>query len=76
MKILVFLLSVLMINCANTSEEDRLESQHEREDRLILAKEEFERRKVACRMAGGMMQIERRSREFDVHDYRFARCVK
>ncbi len=76
MKILALLLSVLMINCVNISEEDRLERRHERENQLILAREEFERRKVACRKAGGMMVIERRSREFDAYDYRFAKCVQ
>ncbi len=76
MKILALLLSVLMINCANISDEDRLERRYERENQLILAREAFERRKVSCRMAGGMMRIERRSREFDAYDYKMARCVK
>ncbi len=75
MKIMVLLLLVLTINCANISEEDRLERRYERENRLILAREEFERREIGCRRSGGMMTIERHSIEITEHEYRMARCV-
>ena len=76
MKFLALLSLVLMISCANISDEERIERRHERENRLILAREEFERRKVSCRMAGGMMTIERHSIEITEHEYRMARCAE
>ena len=76
MKFLVLLLLVLTIDCANIPEEDRLERRHELEDQLILAREEFERRTVSCRMAGGTMVIDRHSREITEHGYRMARCAE
>ncbi len=75
MKIRALLVFALIISCVHMSEEDRLERQHERENRLILAREEFERRKVDCRRSGGMMTIDRHSREIDEHEYKMAKCV-
>ncbi len=76
MKIRALLIFALIISCVNISEEDRLERRYERENRLILAREEFERRKVDCRRSGGMMMIDRHSREIREYEYRMARCVE
>jgi len=60
--------------CANFTDEQR----YERENRLILAREEYAIRAEQCRKSGGAMQIKRFSprREFDYFEYKNARCVR
>ena len=78
MKSLIILLTYAMMGgstaCANLTEEQR----YERENRLILAREEFAVRSKSCRESGGAMQIERHGtrREFDYFEYKNARCVR
>ncbi len=75
--IVVFL---LLASCATSTEDEGAERMYDREDRLILAREEFERRSVDCRRNGGVMENRTDSssklRKRTAHDYRMAQCVK
>jgi hypothetical protein len=75
-----FVVFLLLASCATSTEDERAERIYEREDELILAREEFERRSVECRRNGGMMQnleySASRSRKLTAHDYRKVQCVK
>ena len=71
---------LLLSACVTLTEEERTERRYELENSLILAKEEFERRKLSCRAAGGMIQITRYSSTklggFRAREYKRAQCVK
>ena len=71
---------LLLSACVTLTEDERVERRYEYENNLILAKEEFERRKLSCRAAGGMIQITRYSSTklggFRAHEYQRAQCVK
>jgi len=68
---------VLTASCAALTEDERADRDFERENRLVLAREAYAKKAVACRQAGGMMQIKKSNiRGFDYHDYKFARCVR
>jgi len=68
---LVWLVTVCA--CAPLSEEER----YERENQLILAKEEFSRRAEYCEQMGGSMSMQQTSklRAPSLVDYRSAACV-
>ncbi len=54
-----------------------VEKRYEREDRLILAREEFYRQQDYCRHAGGSMQIRLRPvGKNNYEDYKSASCVR
>jgi hypothetical protein len=62
-------------SCATLTEEARFE----REDRLILAKEQFYRQEASCFRQGGVMVAKpatTRLRKYDYSHYKLARCVK
>ncbi len=64
---------LLLCSCATSTEENR----YEREDRFVLAREDFYRQSDFCRSMGGSMQITSRTLgEHTYHDYKLARCVK
>jgi len=73
-KLLTILAGVLFLflcSCASMTEEERFE----REDRLIIAREDFYRQKESCRKFGGTMQIRSRTLgELTYLDYKTARC--
>ena len=56
------------------------EKQYAREDALILARERYEVRLLACNAAGGVMIIHARGtrmkQKFTRDDYLFAKCVR
>lgn len=71
---------LLLSACVTMTEDERVERRYEYENNLILAKEQFERRKLSCRAAGGMIQITRYSATklggFRAREYQRAQCVK
>lgn len=71
---------LLLSACVTLTEDERVERRYEYENNLILAKEQFERRKLSCRAAGGMIQITRYSStklgDFRAREYQRAQCVK
>lgn len=71
---------LLLSACVTLTEDERVERRYEYENNLILAKEQFERRKLSCRAAGGMIQITRYSSTklggFRAREYQRAQCVK
>jgi len=78
--LLLLLFSVLggsHIGCASTmSEEER----YERQDALILAKEEFQQRSIACRKQNGVMMLKdclagSSTARCRTLDYKMAQCV-
>lgn len=75
MKTLVFLV-VLLCGCTPLTDQQRFE----REDALIVAREEFTVRQLACRNAGGTMAIIGWRTGFRVRhsisDYRLAQCLR
>lgn len=70
----------LLASCSTLTEAERIERQYEREDRLIVAREKFERVKAICRQDGGAIMISRfsssRMGKFTAHDYDRAQCVR
>ncbi|GMR17486.1 MAG: hypothetical protein BMS9Abin32_601 [Gammaproteobacteria bacterium] len=69
----------LFAACAVVTEEQRAERMYDREDRLILARESYQQRLVACRRSGGAMQItsysSARLGRYSARDYKMAQCV-
>ena len=78
MKLTILLLTCVVIGgssaCAGFTDDER----YERENRLILAREDYAIRAEQCRKSGGEMKIRRFSslREFDYFEYKNARCVR
>ena len=75
-----FVVFLLLASCATSTEDERAERMYDREDELILAMEEFERRSMDCQRNGGVMENRTDSssklRKRTAHDYRMAQCVK
>ncbi len=71
---------LLLSACVTLTEDERAERMYELENTLVLAIEEFERRKLSCRATGGMIQITRYSSSkrgrFRAREYARAQCVK
>ncbi len=69
--VVVFL---MLISCASLTEDE----QYVRENRLLLAMEEYQRKDSSCKAARGVMvtqsQATRIKRKFNRFDYLFARC--
>lgn len=63
---------LLLVACAPMTEQER----YEREDALIVAKEQYEQRRLACQQQGGVMVIKRHASRETEHDYRLAQCVR
>ena len=55
-----FLVFLLLASCATSTEDERAERMFDREDELIVAREEFERRSVVCHGKGGFILAGRR----------------
>ncbi len=74
-----FVVFLLLASCATSTGDERAERMYDREDELILAREEFERRSVVCRRNGGVMENHTDSssklRKRTAHDYRMAQCI-
>jgi hypothetical protein len=67
------LIFTLLCSCSTRNEDQY----YERQDKLVLAKEEFDQKKKSCRAMSGSMHIRLKTLgEYDYHDYRLARCVK
>lgn len=71
-----FLVLLLLCGCATVSEE-RL---YERENRRVLAEEEFYHRKEMCEQAGGRMVVTLEtsrlgSKRYSASEYRRAQCM-
>lgn len=70
----------LLASCSTLTEAELVQRTYEREDRLIVAREKFERAKVACQQNGGSIMISRfssgRLGKFTSHDYNMAQCVR
>ncbi len=66
-------------SCAILTEEERAEREYKREDSLILAREEYQRKTVSCRKNGGVMQFTKfsssRLAAITVSEYKMAQCV-
>ena len=66
--------SLMLISCATLTEDE----QYVRENRLLLAMEEYQRKVSSCKSSGGVMVIKLRAtrikRKFNRFDYLFARC--
>ena len=66
--------SLILISCATLTEDE----QYVRENRLLLAMEEYQRKASSCKSAGGVMVTKLRAtrikRKFNRFDYLFARC--
>ncbi len=75
-----FVVFLLLVSCATSTEDERAERMYDRKDELILAMEEFERRSMDCQRNGGVMENRTDSssklRKRTAHDYRMAQCVK
>lgn len=71
---------LLLSACVTLTEEERAERRYERQNRLVLAMENFERRKLSCSMAGGIIQITKYSStklgQFTASEYKMAQCMK
>ena len=69
--VVVFL---MLISCASLTEAE----QYVRENRLLLAMEEYQRRVSSCKAAGGVMVTQSQAtgikRKFNRLDYLFAKC--
>ncbi len=66
-------LVITMSACAPLSEQE----QFARQDRLNLAKEDFQLRDEQCQRAGGAMQMQATPLgKYGRHDYKTARCVR
>jgi len=76
----IAIIFLLLSACVTLTEDERAERRYKLENNLILAKEDFERRKLSCRAAGGMIQITRYSSAklggFRAREYQRAQCVK
>jgi len=75
----ILVLIPLLASCSTLSEDERAEKKYDREDKLILAREQFEREKRDCQSSGGSMKLRRYSgskiTKPDIMDYRSARCI-
>ena len=71
---------LLHASCVTLTDDERIQSQYDREDKLIVAREDYARRSADCRRNGGAMQITKRSlsriSKPTVHEYKFARCIR
>lgn len=71
--VVVFL---MLASCATLSEEKL----YERENALVLAREDYQARQHACYEAGGAMMIntggQKLRKRYTRHDYKFAQCVR
>ena len=71
---------VALAACAPLSEEQVLEREYDRENKLLVAREEYLRRRAACKQRGGVMQIDRysstRSQKFSAVEYKSAQCLR
>ena len=76
---IITIVFLLLSSCATLTEDERAEREYARENSLILAREEYQRRTVSCQKIGGMMQITRFSSSkfgaFTEREYRMALCV-
>lgn len=76
----IAIIFLLLSACVTLTEDERAERRYERQNRLILAMEDFEHRKLSCRAAGGIIQITRYSStklgQFTASEYKMAQCVK
>jgi len=76
----IAIIFLLLSACATLTEDERAERRYERENSLVLAREEFERRKLDCMAAGGIIQITRYAstnlRRFTAREYQRAQCVE
>ena len=64
---------LLLCSCSTMTEEER----YQREDKLILAREEFYLQQDSCRQIGGSMQIRLRPvGKNNYEDYKSASCVR
>ena len=74
-----FVVFLLLASCATSTGDERAERMYDREDELILAREEFERKSVVCHRKDGLMEYRTTSssklRTRTAHDYRVAQCV-
>ncbi len=74
-----FVVFLLLASCATSTGDERAERMYDREDELIMAREDFERRSVVCHWKGGFMQHRTDSssklRTRTAHDYRMAQCT-
>ncbi len=67
------LLFLSLCSCGTLTEEAR----YEREDRLILCKEQFYRQEESCFRQGGVMVVKpttTRLRKYEYHHYKLAKC--
>lgn len=75
MKILVFLV-VFLSGCAPLTDQQR----YDRENALIVARDDFAIRQLACRNSGGTMAINGWRAGFKVRhsvsDYKLAQCIR
>ncbi len=75
-----FVVFLLLASCATPTGDERAERMYDREDELIQAREDFERRSVVCQRNGGVMENRTDSssklRKRTAHDYTMAQCVK
>ena len=66
--------SLMLISCATLTEDE----QYVRDNRLLLAMEEYQRKVSSCKAADGVMVTQLRAtrikRKFNRLDYLFARC--
>jgi len=72
----LFLLSA----CATPSAEDLAEAEYNKEDALLLAKEDYERRREQCENVRGIMTIPRYGsssrKEHTASEYKMAQCQR
>ena len=74
-------LFLLLTSCATLTEEQRADREYESANKLVLAREDFERKAAACVRRGGAMQITRyssspRIQKLTVHEYKTAQCLR
>ncbi len=71
---------LLMASCAVLTEEERAAQEYEQTNRLILARESYERRSIDCQRNGGSMQIIKynssRFGKYSAQEYELAQCVR
>jgi len=71
---------LLMASCAMLTEEERAAQEYEQSNRLILARESYERRTIDCQRIGGSMQIVKynssRFGKYTAQEYKMAQCVR
>ena len=75
-----FVVFLLLASCATSTGDERAERMYDREEELIVAREEFERWSVACHRQGGLVENRTVSssnlrKRRTVHDYKIRQCV-